>query len=68
MISDFSGIIFDYAFLFGKSVFYTNAEMDLRHYDAYDLENDGKIFGSSAYSVNLELNCKKAIFQKLQKS
>ena len=37
MISDFSGIIFDYTFLCDKPVMYVNADMDLRPYDAYDL-------------------------------
>ncbi len=37
MISDFSGIIFDYTFLCDKPVIYVNAGMDLRPYDAYDL-------------------------------
>ncbi len=37
MISDFSGIIFDYTFLCDKPVLYVNAGMDLRPYDAYDL-------------------------------
>ncbi len=38
MISDFSGIIFDYTFLCDKPVMYVNTEMDLRPYDAYDLQ------------------------------
>ena len=37
MISDFSGIIFDYIFLCDKPVIYVNAEMDLMPYDAWDL-------------------------------
>ena len=37
MISDFSGIIFDYTFLCDKPVMYVRADMDLRPYDAYDL-------------------------------
>ena len=37
MISDFSGIIFDYIFLCDKPVLYVNEGMDLRPYDAYDL-------------------------------
>ncbi|MCM1320671.1 MAG: CDP-glycerol glycerophosphotransferase family protein [Bacteroides sp.] len=37
MISDFSGIIFDYTFLCNKPVIYANTDMDLRPYDAYDL-------------------------------
>jgi hypothetical protein len=37
MISDFSGIIFDYAFLFDKPVLYVNHNIDMRLYDADDL-------------------------------
>ena len=37
MISDFSGIIFDYAFLCDKPVLYVNYELDLRPYDAHFL-------------------------------
>jgi hypothetical protein len=37
MISDFSGIIFDYIFLFDKPVMYVKQGMDLRPYDADDL-------------------------------
>ncbi len=37
MISDFSGIIFDYAFLCDRPVMYMNTDIDLRPYDAYDL-------------------------------
>lgn len=42
MISDFSGIIYDYAFLFDKSVMYVNADLDIMPYDAYDLLEHGK--------------------------
>lgn len=47
MISDFSGIVFDYTFLFDKPVMYVTADLDLRPYDAYDLiekENGKKIW------------------------
>ncbi|MCQ2247911.1 MAG: CDP-glycerol glycerophosphotransferase family protein [Treponema sp.] len=37
MISDFSGIIYDYTFLCDKPVMYVNGDMDLRMYDAYDV-------------------------------
>lgn len=37
MISDFSGIIFDYTFLCDKPVIYVADNVDLRPYDAYDL-------------------------------
>jgi hypothetical protein len=40
MISDFSGIIFDYMFLFDKSVLYASQDIDLRPYDADDLGNE----------------------------
>lgn len=37
MISDFSGVIFDYAFLFEKPFIYANCDFDMRPYDAYDI-------------------------------
>jgi hypothetical protein len=37
MISDFSGIIFDYTFLFDKPVIYVSQGLDFRPYDADDL-------------------------------
>jgi CDP-glycerol glycerophosphotransferase (TagB/SpsB family) len=40
MISDFSGIIFDYMFLRGKPVLYVSQNFDLRPYDADDLNHE----------------------------
>ncbi|MCR5605262.1 MAG: CDP-glycerol glycerophosphotransferase family protein, partial [Treponema sp.] len=40
MITDFSGIIWDYTFLCDKPVMYANAEMDLMPYDAYDINHE----------------------------
>jgi hypothetical protein len=40
MISDFSGIIFDYVFLFDRPVLYVKEGFDLRPYDAHDLGDD----------------------------
>ena len=40
MISDFSGIIFDYAFLFDKPVIYANAELDKKPYDAWYINHE----------------------------
>jgi len=40
MISDFSGIIFDYMFLRDKPVLYVNQNFDLRPYDADDLNHE----------------------------
>lgn len=37
LISDFSGIVYDYAFLCDKPVMYATAEIDLKPYDAYDI-------------------------------
>jgi CDP-glycerol glycerophosphotransferase (TagB/SpsB family) len=39
MISDFSGIIFDFVFLFNKPVIYTDAFFNLEKYDASDLDH-----------------------------
>lgn len=44
MISDFSGIIYDYTFLCDKPVMYVNAALDLRPYDAYDLDGGKNIW------------------------
>jgi hypothetical protein len=40
MISDFSGIIFDYMFLRDKPVLYVSHDFDRRPYDADDLDHD----------------------------
>jgi len=40
MISDFSGIIFDYMCLFDKPVLYVNYKFDSRPYDADDLDHE----------------------------
>jgi hypothetical protein len=40
MISDFSGILFDYAFLRDRPVMYINQGIDLRPYDADDLDHE----------------------------
>ena len=40
MISDYSGIIFDYIFLFDKPVIYVNQGFDMRPYDADDLDEN----------------------------
>jgi hypothetical protein len=39
MISDFSGIIFDYIFLFDKPVIYANVRFNMEMYDAGDLDH-----------------------------
>ena len=57
MISDFSGIIYDYTFLFDKPVMYVTAQMDLMPYDAYDLPDNGKNIWSfrSLNQIGIEL-------------
>jgi len=40
MISDFSGIIFDYMHLFDRPFIYLNQEIDLRPYDADDIDHE----------------------------
>jgi hypothetical protein len=40
MLSDFSGIIFDYMFLRDKPVLYVSQDFDLRLYDADDLDHE----------------------------
>jgi CDP-glycerol glycerophosphotransferase (TagB/SpsB family) len=40
MISDFSGIIFDYMFLCDRPVLYVNQNFDSRPYDADDLDHE----------------------------
>ena len=44
MISDFSGIIFDYMFLFERPVFYTGYDFDKRAYDASDVPENPWMF------------------------
>ena len=53
MISDFSGIIADYAFLRGKPVLCTGENMDFRYYDAYWLK------GKPVYLQSLPMIAKK---------
>lgn len=40
MISDFSGVVFDYTFLFDRPFLYVNAEFDFKPYDAWDIEEE----------------------------
>ena len=44
MISDFSGIIFDYALLFDRPVLYVTSDFDHRPYDSYDLQEEQWVF------------------------
>ncbi|MBR4683434.1 MAG: CDP-glycerol glycerophosphotransferase family protein [Spirochaetia bacterium] len=40
MVTDISGVIFDYAFLFEKPIFLVNAEYNLGGYDVIDIDGD----------------------------
>lgn len=51
MISDFSGIIYDYTFLCDKPVMYVNSELDLMPYDAYDL-GEARAYGKDIWQFN----------------
>ena len=55
MVSDFSGIIYDYIFLFDKPVLLSLSTMDLRPYDAYNLPEEPSYFQISK-KVGLELD------------
>lgn len=56
MISDFSGIIYDYTFLCDKPVMYVNAQLDLRPYDAYDLDGGKNIWQfTTLQKIGIEL-------------
>ncbi|ULQ58707.1 CDP-glycerol glycerophosphotransferase family protein [Brucepastera parasyntrophica] len=44
LISDFSGVIFDYVFLFNRPVLYTRFEFDKRPYDLSDLDEEAWTF------------------------
>ncbi|MDR1248771.1 MAG: CDP-glycerol glycerophosphotransferase family protein [Treponema sp.] len=46
LISDFSGVIFDYAFLFERPVAYPRFEFDKRSYDLSDIEDEAWTFRS----------------------
>ena len=55
MISDFSGVIFDYCFLFDKPFLYCNNEFDHRPYDSGDLKETPWKF-SVLKEIGVELN------------
>ena len=55
MISDFSGIIYDYIFLFDRPVLLSLSTMDLRPYDAHDLKEEPSYFRISK-TIGRELN------------
>lgn len=44
MISDFSGIIFDYIFLFNRPVLYVNQDFDWSPFDSYEIEETPWMF------------------------
>lgn len=65
MISDFSGIIYDYTFLCNKPVMYVNAELDLRPYDAYDI-NGGNDIWQFATLKNIGIELKQEQFKDIK--
>ena len=66
MISDFSGIIFDYTFLCEKPVMYVNAEMDLMPYDAYDLPEHGKHIWTYEILSKIGIELKEEQFENIK--
>lgn len=63
MISDFSGIVYDYTFLCDKPVMYANTEMELGPYDAYDCGHE--IWAvSTLHKIGIEL--KESDFQNIK--
>jgi len=59
MISDFSGIIYDYTFLCDKPVIYVNSQLDLRPYDAYDIDGGKNIWQfKTLKEIGIELDDK----------
>lgn len=56
MISDFSGIIYDYTFLCDKPVMYVNSDMDLMMYDAYDVPGQKPWQVNAVKRFGIELN------------
>lgn len=62
LISDFSSIIFDYAFLFGGPILYALSDFDPRLYDAGDLEEEPWKFKTTK---ELAIELKKEDFPKL---
>lgn len=65
MISDFSGIIYDYTFLCDKPVMYVNADIDLRIYDAYDIEG-GKDIWQFTTLKKIGIEVKEEQFSKIK--
>lgn len=55
MISDFSGIIYDYTFLCDKPVMYVNADINLELYDAYDVPGRNPWQVNAVRSFGIEL-------------
>ena len=55
MISDFSGIIFDYAFLFNNPIFYVDVQFDKTPYDMDDVPNEAWVF-ETLKQIGVQIN------------
>lgn len=68
MISDFSGIIYDYTFLCDKPVMYVNADIDLGIYDAYDVpgQNPWQLNAVRTFGIELKEEQFPAIQEVIQ--
>lgn len=66
MISDFSGIIYDYTFLCDKPVMYVNAELNLKPYDAWFLPNNGKNIWQFSILKKIGIELKSEQFEDIK--
>jgi CDP-glycerol glycerophosphotransferase (TagB/SpsB family) len=58
MISDFSGIIYDYVFLFDRPVLFNNKNLDFRRLDAFSVKFEPYYF-QAFKKIGIELDCSK---------
>jgi hypothetical protein len=55
MISDFSGIIFDYTFLFDKPIMYVDESLNIEPFDAHTLDDDDLWQPKTLRKIGIEL-------------
>ena len=61
LISDFSGVVFDFAIVFDKPIIYTETEFDYSQYDAYWLNEDAwtfELFSRLGKELNYDNICR----------
>ena len=65
MISDYSGIVYDYAFLFSKPVLYIKQGFDMRPYDADDLDDAADTLWQFRTLKKIGIELKEEDFSKI---